>query len=431
MTAFSYQHERYCAESVPLSEIAVEAGTPVHVYSSNRIRRNFTRLNDALSVCGKVQLCYAVKANPNLAVLRILAALGAGADIVSGGELARALAAGIAPSRIVYSGVGKTEAELQMALQAGIHQINVESIAEIDQVAAVAAQLGVVANIAFRLNPDVAADTHNKIATGRKGDKFGIDYEQMLEAAARAGGHPSLNLCGLAVHIGSQLFDIEIYRAAFTVVAGYVAELREAGFAISRLDLGGGMGVPYHDEAPFDCEAFARMVNETVGSLGCTLSFEPGRYIVADAGVLLTKVLLVKEGVADRFVVVDAAMTDLIRPALYEAYHGIVPVKEPVGNRERLTVDVVGPVCESGDCFAQDRSLPPVREGDLLAFQTTGAYGAAMASTYNSRPLVPEVLVDGVRWAIIRPRIDAEAQMEWERMPEWLLSCDYGTLSRL
>lgn len=421
MTAFSYQHGRYHVEAVSLTEIAAQVGTPVHVYSANRIRQNFTRLQTALKAkLGSVHLCYAVKANSNLAVLRILSELGAGADIVSGGELARAIAGGIAPARIVYSGVGKTEAELQAALRAGIHQINVESIAEIDQVAAVAAALGVVAPIAFRLNPDIAADTHDKIATGRKGDKFGIDHEQMMDAAERARSHASLNLCGLAVHIGSQLFDLEIYRAAFTVVAGYVAELRAAGFKIDRLDLGGGMGVPYKDEAPFDTEGFAEVVAATVGGLNCDLSFEPGRFIVADAGILLTRVLQVKEGITHRFVVVDAAMTDLIRPALYQAWHGILPVKEPAPLAEHFKADVVGPVCESGDCFAEDRPLPPLATGDLVVLETTGAYGAAMASTYNSRPLVPEVLVDGQRWAVIRPRIEVEQQLSWERLPDWV-----------
>lgn len=417
MTAFSYQAGRYHAEAVALSEIAAQVGTPVHVYSANRIRQNFTRLQTAL---GKARLCYAVKANSNLAVLRILSELGAGADIVSGGELARAIAGGIPAERIVFSGVGKTEAELHAALKAGVHQINVESIAEIDHVAGVAKALGVVAAIAFRLNPDIAADTHHKIATGRKGDKFGIDHEQMLEAAERTRRYPSLKLCGLAVHIGSQLFDLGIYRAAFTVVAGYVAELRAAGFDLTRLDLGGGMGVPYHDETPFDAEGFADVVRDTVGNLGCALSFEPGRYIVADAGVLLSRVLHVKEGVTHRFLVVDAAMTDLIRPALYQAYHGIKPVKEAPPLAELVKADVVGPVCESGDCFAEDRLLPPLAAGDLVVFETTGAYGAAMASTYNSRPLVPEVLVDGQRWAVIRPRVEVEQQIAWEHLPEWV-----------
>lgn len=352
MTAFTYRQGVLHAEDVPLPEIARTVGTPVYVYSANRLRANFGALHAALP---QVQICFAVKACSNVAILRLLGKLGAGADIVSGGELARALQAGIPASRIVYSGVGKSRDEIHAALQAGIHQLNVESIAEISLINEVAAKLGRRADIAFRVNPDVAADTHHKISTGSKGDKFGIDHEQLLQAASVAASCAHVNLCALACHIGSQLFDIEAYRAAYRVLARYVNELRAAGHQITRLDLGGGMGVPYNGEAPFDTAAYGRMVQDELGALNCALTIEPGRYIAADASVLLSSVVLVKHGIAQRFVVIDSAMNDLVRPAMYDSFHAIRPVIE---HSQTDLADVVGPVCESSDCFGTERLLP-------------------------------------------------------------------------
>lgn len=414
MSAFTYKNGVLCAEDVALPEIAAAVGTPVYVYSASRIRANYRALKTALP---EVNICYAVKANSNQAVLGVLGKMGAGADIVSGGELQRALKAGIPPEQIVFSGVGKGDAEIRTALQACIHQINVESIAEIGQINTIASQLGRKAPIVLRVNPDVTGDTHHKISTGGKGDKFGIDHEQLLEAAAVAKSYDHIQLTGLACHIGSQLFDLEAYRRAYGVIAQYVAELRAAGHVITRLDLGGGMGVPYKGEVPFDTEGYGRMVTEVLGGLGCSLTIEPGRYIVADAGVLLSSVQLVKQGVAQNFVVIDAAMNDLVRPAMYDAWHGIRAVHQAP---EGMPVDVVGPVCESSDCFASDRSLPPLQAGDLVVLETAGAYGAAMSSTYNTRALVPEVLVEGSRYAVVRPRIDAAAQIGWDKVPDWV-----------
>lgn len=414
MNPFSYKSGVLCAEDVALPEIAAAVGTPVYVYSANRIKANYHALRSALPDVG---ICYAVKANSNQAVLSLLGKEGAGADIVSGGELQRALAAGIAPGKIVFSGVGKSADEIAAALVAGIHQLNVESIAEIGQINEVAQKLGRTAQIVFRVNPDVAGDTHHKISTGSKGDKFGIDHEQLLEAAAVAKGCSHVELVGLACHIGSQLFDLEAYRKAYGVMARYVAELRAAGHAITRLDIGGGMGVPYKGEAAFDTAGYGKVVRDVLGQLGCSLAIEPGRYVVADAGVLLTRVQLVKEGVDHNFVVVDAAMNDLVRPAMYEAYHGIKAVREAAAS---MTADVVGPVCESSDCFATGRSLPQLAAGDLVVLETAGAYGAAMSGTYNTRPLVPEVLVEGGRFAVVRPRIDAAAQIGWDKVPDWV-----------
>lgn len=415
MTAFNYQNGLMHVEGVSLAEIARQFGTPAYVYSAARLRENFATLRRALP---DFMICYAVKANSNIAILSLLGKEGAGADIVSGGELARALKAGIPASRIVFSGVGKTDAEIEAALQAKIHQLNVESITEIERINAVAGRLGVVAPLAFRVNPDVAADTHDKIATGRKGDKFGIDHEQLHEAAAIAARLPHVKLQGLACHIGSQLFDLEAYRAAFGVVAQYVQALRAEGHALTHLDLGGGMGVPYNGETPFDVAGYAAVVRETLGGLGCQLAIEPGRYVVADAGVLLTRIIQMKQGSAHRFAVVDAAMNDLVRPAMYEAWHTIRTVTEKHG--PLTPAEIVGPVCESSDCFASERDMPALEGGELLVMDTAGAYGAAMSSTYNTRALVAEVLVDGGRAALIRPRVDIATQMGWDLVPDWV-----------
>lgn len=413
--SFAYHDGVLRVEDVPLPLLGQQYGTPLYVYSAALLRANFMRLREALP---ELSIHYAVKANSNLAILRLFGLLGAGADIVSGGELQRALGAGIPAERIVFSGVGKTTAEIEAALIAGVHQLNVESITELAAIQAVAKKLNILAPVAFRLNPDVAADTHHKIATGKKGDKFGIDYEQMGEAAAVAANHSHIKLCGVAIHIGSQIFDVQTFRQAYSRAAEFVRELREAGHTIDRLDLGGGFAVPYQDEAVFDVPAYAAMVREVLGDLKCALAIEPGRFLVANAGLLLSSVIYVKEGMANRFVIVDAAMNDLMRPAMYEAYHEIKAVVPADGAPD--LVDVVGPVCESSDVFGTARPLPATRAGDLVAFMTAGAYGAAMSSTYNTRDLVPEVLVDGARHALIRPRIPADIQIGWDKLPEWL-----------
>jgi diaminopimelate decarboxylase len=353
-------------------------------------------------------------------VIATLAGAGAGVDVVSGGELARALAAGVPPGRIVFSGVGKTAAEMRQALAAGIHQINVESEPELALLSAVAADLGVRAAVALRVNPDVDAGTHAKISTGRKDNKFGIDIDLAPGLFSHAATLPGIDPVGVAVHIGSQLTRLEPFRAAYTRVAALVRAVRARGVALSRLDLGGGLGIVYRDEAVPDLGDYARLVAETTGDLGCRLTLEPGRALVGNAGVLVSRALFVKQAPERRFLILDAAMNDLIRPSLYGAWHGIVPVREPAPGAEPAPVDVVGPVCESGDTFAEQRRLPPVAAGDLVAFLSAGAYGAVMASTYNTRPLIPEVLVAGADYAIVRPRVEAAALIAADRLPPWL-----------
>jgi len=353
-------------------------------------------------------------------VLRLLAGLGAGADVVSEGELRRALAAGVPSERIIFSGVGKTAAEMGMALDAGIHQINVESVPELRRLSEVASARGRIARIAIRVNPDVDAHTHAKISTGRKENKFGLEIDEAVAAYQLAGELPGIEPVGLAVHIGSQLTDLEPYRRAFERVAEVVLELRILGLSVARLDLGGGIGVRYHAERQLEPLSYANLVRDIFGSLGLALAFEPGRVLTAAAGLLVSQVLYIKEGSARRFVIVDAAMNDLIRPALYEAWHDIVPVRLPAAGASLAPADVVGPVCETGDTFAVDRELPPFAEGDLLAFTAAGAYGAVMSTTYNSRLLVPEVLVSGERFDIIRARPSYDALLSLDTIPEWL-----------
>jgi diaminopimelate decarboxylase len=370
-------------------------------------------------------ICYAVKANSNLAVLRLLAGLGAGADVVSEGELRRALAVGVPPERIIFSGVGKTAAEMAAALDAGIHQINVESVPELHRLSEVASAQDRTAPIAIRVNPDVDAHTHAKISTGRKENKFGIEIDEATAAFELAAELPGIEPVGLAVHIGSQLTDLEPYRRAFERVVELVLELRALGFSVARLDLGGGIGVRYHAERPLELLSYANLVRDIFGSLGLALAFEPGRVLTAAAGLLVSRVLYVKEGNVKegstrRFVIVDAAMNDLIRPALYDAWHDIVPVRLPKADASVTPADVVGPVCETGDTFAVDRELPPFAEGDLLAFTAAGAYGAVMSTTYNSRRLVPEVLVSNERFDIIRARPSYDALLSLDTIPQWL-----------
>jgi diaminopimelate decarboxylase len=416
---FSYRRGELYAEELPVAHIAAAVGTPFYLYSTAGFAAQYHRFADAF-LPERPLICYAVKANSNLAVLRLLAGLGAGADVVSEGELRRALAAGVPPERIIFSGVGKTAAEMQAALSAGIHQINVESVPELRRLSGVASAQGRIARIAIRVNPDVDPHTHAKISTGRKENKFGIEVDEAIAAFELASELPGIEPVGLAVHIGSQLTDLEPYRRAFERVAELVLELRALGFSVARLDLGGGIGVRYHAERPLEPLSYAKLVGDIFGSLGLDLAFEPGRVLTAPAGLLVSQVLYVKEGSTRRFIIVDAAMNDLIRPALYDAWHDIVPVRLHEADASLTPADVVGPVCETGDTFAVDRELPPFAEGDLLAFTAAGAYGAVMSTTYNSRLLVPEALVAGQRFAVIRARPSYDALLSLDTIPQWL-----------
>lgn len=416
---FHYRGGELYAEELPVARIAAAVGTPFYLYSAAGFTAQYRRFADAF-LPERPLICYAVKANSNLAVLRLMAGLGAGADVVSEGELRRALAAGVPPERIIFSGVGKTAAEMRAALDAGIHQINVESVPELRRLSEVTSAQGRIARIAIRVNPDVDAHTHFKISTGRKENKFGIELDEAVAAFELAGQLPGIEPIGLAVHIGSQLTDLEPYRRAFERVAELILELRALGFSVARLDLGGGIGVRYHAERPPEPLSYARLVRDIFGTLGLTLAFEPGRVLTAAAGLLVSQVLYVKEGSTRRFVIVDAAMNDLIRPALYDAWHDIVPVRLPEADASLTPADVVGPVCETGDTFAVDRELPPFAEGDLLAFTAAGAYGAVMSTTYNSRLLVPEVLVAGQRFSVIRARPSYDALLSLDTIPQWL-----------
>ena len=417
--SFTYQHGSLHAEAVDLALIAAEVGTPFYCYSSAAITERYRRFAAAIGPLGG-KICYAVKANSNQAVLATLAKLGAGADVVSEGEARRAVAAGIPPDRIVFSGVGKTEAELAYALDAGIGQVNIESERDLELLSQLAVARGKRMPIAIRINPDVDALTHAKISTGKAENKFGIDINEAPRVFARAAALPGVEPVSVALHIGSQLTDFAPYEQAFGRVAELVRSLRAAGIAIRHLDLGGGIGVPYHGGPAPDVAAYAAIVRRTVGDLDCALLFEPGRYLVAEAGVLVGTVIDVKQGATRRFVVGDFAMNDLIRPTLYEAYHPILPVAEPgLGATSRI-VDVVGPICETGDFLARDRALPPIEPGDLLAVTHAGAYGAVMSSTYNTRPMVPEVLVNGADWAIVRPRPSYAALIGLDQIPDWL-----------
>jgi diaminopimelate decarboxylase len=418
MTEFAYRDGVLCAEDVPLPRIAEAVGTPFYCYSETALASRYLPFANAFR--GRPALvCFALKANSNLAVVHALARLGAGADVVSEGELRQALAAGVPPERIVFSGVGKTEAEIEQALGAGILQINVESTAEIADVARVAARMGRRAPVALRINPDVAAETHAKIATGKAENKFGIDLDHAREAYALAASLPALDVQGLAMHIGSQILTLDPFRTAFGRLARLVADLRAAGLAVKRLDLGGGLGIAYDGERPPEPGDYAALIAETLGGLDCEIVLEPGRCLVGEAGVLVTRVVRLKDGITHRFVIVDAAMNDLVRPALYDAYHRISPVSQPEPSAPLVPVEVVGPVCETADTFARDRKLPPLEAGDLLAIHQAGAYGAVMASTYNARLLVPEVMVKDGRFAVIRPRPTYDELLGRDRLPDW------------
>jgi diaminopimelate decarboxylase len=422
MGPFVYRNGELFAENVALTRIAREVGTPAYVYSLAALRANYAAFAAATRGLD-AEIHYAIKANSNLAVIRAFHALGAGADIVSIGEMRRALAAGVAASDIVYSGVGKKVGELREAVQAGVRQINVESRAELDMLDAVARERGRTVDIAIRVNPDVDAQTHAKITTGRKENKFGIDIDLARDAYAYAGSKPGLRVVGVAMHIGSQILSLDPYRDAIRKLRGLVVELRADGHRIERLDLGGGYGIVYRQDSnqpPFAIAEYVDMVRRETEGLGCRLSFEPGRSLVGNAGVLLGEVILVKPGAARTFVVVDAAMNDLIRPTLYEAWHDIVPLMAPPTESGTIVTDIVGPICESGDYLAQNRPMPPLAAGDVLAVMSAGAYGAVMSSTYNTRPLVPEVLVDGDRYAVVRPRQMLDELIGADRVPSWL-----------
>jgi diaminopimelate decarboxylase len=418
MDHFAYRDGALWCEDVPLARIAEEVGTPVYVYSAATLRRHARVFRDGLAAAGRVHLAYAIKANPNLAVLRVLADEGYGADVVSGGELARALAAGIAAEDVVFSGVGKTEPELARALDVGIGQVNLELEEEGVVLAALAEARGVRAPAVLRVNPDVDAGTHAKISTGKAENKFGIPIDQAAAMYARLSRLPGLEMRGVAIHIGSQLADLAPLEAAYLRVGELVAELRAAGHRVTRVDLGGGLGVPYRagEVLPSPADLGAIVARVTRG-WDVELMFEPGRVIAGNAGVLLTRVVWVKPGVSNPYVIVDAAMNDLARPALYDAWHDFQAVT-PTG--ERFVANIAGPVCETGDTFARDRQIDRVERGDLAIFRTAGAYGATMASTYNSRPLVPEVLVDGDRYAVVADRVSAETLIAAERVPDWL-----------
>lgn len=421
MHHFDYRNGVLHAEAVNLAALAERVGTPFYCYSSATLERHYRVFTEAFAGVDTL-VCYAMKANSNQSVLRTLAKLGAGADVVSGGELQRALAAGIPPSKILFSGVGKLEAELRAALEADILCINVESEPELELLSKLAVETGREARISIRINPDVDARTHAKISTGKSENKFGIPLSRARETYAHAAKLPGLRVTGVDTHIGSQVTDLGPLEQAFALLADLVRTLRADGHDISHIDFGGGLGIPYHADrqAPPAPVVYAQMVKRVAHNLGCTLMFEPGRMIVGNAGILVTRVIYVKHGAAKNFVIIDAAMNDLIRPTLYEAHHDIVPVREAPKAAPAFVADVVGPVCETGDYLALGRSMAEPKAGDLLAIMTAGAYGAVQAGTYNTRPLVPEVLVRGDQHAVIRPRIEVEALIAMDRPAPWL-----------
>jgi diaminopimelate decarboxylase len=420
MHHFAYQNGVLHAENVNLSALADEVGTPFYCYSTATLERHYRVFADAFASTDPL-ICYAIKANSNIAVLRTLGRLGAGMDVVSEGELRRARAAGVPGERIVFSGVGKTKPEMAYALDEGIFAFNVESEAELRALSEVAASRGRQARIAFRVNPDVDAKTHHKISTGRAGDKFGVPWETAPTLYDLARTLPGIRAEGVHMHIGSQITDLTPFGNAFALIAQLVGTLREAGHTISFVNVGGGLGIPYREQQiPPRPEPYADMVRERLGHLGCRFLFEPGRMIAGNAGILVTRIIYTKVTGAKRFLIVDAAMNDLIRPTLYDAHHDILPVSENRADAPLTPQDVVGPICESSDFLAKDRAMPPLAAGDLMAIMTAGAYGAAQSSAYNSRLLVPEVLVKGQEWGIIRPRPTYEEMLRAERMPAWL-----------
>ena len=419
MDHFQYRDGRLAAEDVPVERIADSLGTPFYCYAAATIERHYRVFSEAFGDTDSL-ICYAVKANSNIAVIATLARLGAGADVVSGGELKRALAAGVPASRIVFSGIGKTAEEMAAALKAEILQINVESEGELDELATIAGDLGRIAPVAIRVNPDVDAHTHDKITTGKAENKFGIDWTRARAAFARAAEIPALNPVGLAMHIGSQVTETAPFRDAFTRLADMAGQLRADGHAIDTLDLGGGLGIPYADDPVPSPGEYADAVTAALGNQDCRLILEPGRVIVGNAGVLVTRVISVKEGMSRTFCIVDAAMNDLLRPTLYGAHHAIVPVTQAAAGAPTKEMEVVGPVCETGDTFGSAPLPPDLKPGDLLVIRTAGAYGAVQSSTYNARPLIPEVLVRGADFAVVRERITVDDMLAREPLPPWL-----------
>ena len=421
MHHFAYRNGVLHAEAVDLVALADAVGTPFYCYASATLDRHYRVFADAFADVDAL-ICYAMKANSNQAVIATLARLGAGADVVSEGELLRARAAGIPPQKIMFSGVGKTARELALAVEQGILCVNVESEAELELLAAVAAEKGRSADISIRVNPDVDPKTHAKIATGKAENKFGIPISRAREVYARAAKLKGVRVVGVDMHIGSQITELDPFSDAFTLLADFVRVLRADGHTIRHVDLGGGLGIPYREdnEPPPDPNAYAVVVKRATRDLNCQLIFEPGRLIVGNAGILVTRVLYLKRGEAKTFVIVDAGMNDLVRPTLYDAHHDIRPILEPAVGARRVVADVVGPVCESGDFLALDRSIVEPKPGDLLAIMTAGAYGAVEAGTYNTRALVPEVLVRKDEWALVRPRVTAEQLIALDRMPAWL-----------
>jgi diaminopimelate decarboxylase len=418
MHHFTYRNGVMHAEAVDLIELATAMGTPFYCYSTATLQRHYQVFAEAFADVPAL-ICYAMKANSNQAVVATLAKLGAGADVVSGGELKRALAAGVPPDRIMFSGVGKTASELAAAVDTGILCVNVESEGELALLSTIAAGKGRVVDISIRVNPDVDPKTHAKIATGKAENKFGIPISQAREVYARAAKLPGLHVAGVDMHIGSQITELAPFDDAFALLSDFVGVLRADGHVIAHVDLGGGLGIPYRtdNEPPPSPEAYAAVVKRATRDLDCKLIFEPGRLIVGNAGILVTRVLYVKHGEAKTFVIVDAAMNDLVRPTLYEAHHDIRPLLERPD--ARIVADVVGPVCESGDFLALDREMPEPQPGDLLAVMTAGAYGAVQAGTYNTRALIPEVLVNGAQWALVRPRLDVDQLIALDRLPPW------------
>jgi diaminopimelate decarboxylase len=419
MSGFAYRGGALFAEDVAVTDLAETVGTPFYCYSADMLRRNYTDFAGAFTGLDAT-VCYAVKANSNQAVIALFASLGAGADVVSEGELRRALVAGVPAGKIVFSGVGKTRAEMTMALEADCGQFNIESEPELAVLSEVASALGKTATIVLRVNPDVDADTHHKISTGRAGDKFGIELDRIRDVYAAAAKLSGVNPAGLAVHIGSQLTRLDPFRDAFERIAALVRDLRADGLNVDRVDLGGGLGIVYRDEIPPVPTEYAEIVRDVFGDLDVALTFEPGRRLTGEAGILVTRVIYVKESGGRQFAVVDAAMNDLIRPTLYEAWHDIDPVKQPGADAEIAPVDIVGPVCETGDVLAVQRDMPPLAPEDLLAVRSAGAYGAVMSSTYNSRLLIPETMVNGAQFAVIRPRHDYDTLIGQDVVPGWI-----------
>ena len=421
MHHFAYRAGVMHAEGVDLAALAESVGTPFYCYSTATLERHYRVFAEAFADVPAL-VCYAMKANSNQAVIATLARLGAGADVVSGGELKRALGAGVPPEKIMFSGVGKTAAELAAAVDAGILCINVESEPELALLSQIATSKGRTACVSVRVNPDVDARTHAKIATGKSENKFGIPISRAREVYAHAGKLKGVRASGVDMHIGSQITDLQPFDDAFALLSEFVRTLRADGHHIEHVDLGGGLGIPYREdnEPPPDPSAYAAIVKRATRGLDCKLIFEPGRMIVGNAGILVARVIYVKRGEAKNFVIVDAAMNDLIRPTLYEAHHDIRLVREPAPGTPRMIADVVGPVCETGDYIALERDLPEPKPGELIAIMTAGAYGAVQAGTYNTRALVPEVLVKGDQWALVRPRLEVEALIAMDRMPDWL-----------